>query len=164
MRSRGFSTLILALLLTGPAHADQLSIKLSVTASVVANCRVTLTPLSFGTYDPLGANATSSLDAVATMDMNCTRNARATIAMDSGRNASFGGAVRKLGAGSDRVGYQIYRDAARTAVWGNATDAVQFISGGLRASAPLIVYGRIPAGQEVASGTYSDVVTATIDF
>ena len=155
---------MIAVLFAASASGTEISSKLSVTATVVANCRVTLTPLTFGTYDPLGANASGSLDTVATMNMTCTRNARATIAMDAGRYASIAGPLRQLAAGADRVAYQIYRDAARTEVWGDATDAVHFVSPGLRDAQTLTVYGRIPGGQEVPAGTYSDVVTATIDF
>ena len=41
---------------------------------------------------------------------------------------------------------------------------LQYVSEGIHKPQQLTVYGRIPPGQEVASGVYTDVVTATVDF
>jgi spore coat protein U-like protein len=158
---------IIALLLTATsALADgQASAKMDVSALVSPNCRMTLTALSFGNYDPLGANASQELDATATLSLTCTRNSAATIAMDLGQNPAFGGLSRRLASGDQRLDYQIYRDAARTQAWSAGTSALRYVSTtGITSTNQLTVYGRIPPGQEVASGTYSDVVTATVDF
>ena len=139
--------------------------KMDVTALVVSNCRMTLTPLSFGSYDPLGANATQELDATATLSLTCTRDSIATIAIDRGLNPTGGSLTRRLASGTQRLDYEIYRDAARTETWSAGTNAVRYVSAaGISATSELMVYGRIPSGQDVASGNYNDVVTATVDF
>ena len=161
------NTAIIALLLSATsALADgQATVKMDVSALVTPNCRMTLTALSFGTYDPLGPNASQELDATATLSLTCTRNSIATVAMDQGQNPAGGGLSRRLAAGDQRLDYEIYRDAARTQAWSAGSSAVRYIStAGITSTNQLTVYGRIPPGQEVASGTYSDIVTATVDF
>src|SRR6266849_3228671 len=95
------STIILA---DGRATA-----KLDVTALVTSNCRMTITPLAFGTYDPLGANASQQLDATATLSLTCTRNSTATIAIDHGQYPAGGTLSRRLASGDQRLDYAIYR-------------------------------------------------------
>jgi spore coat protein U-like protein len=165
-RLRQTALLALVLLSATSVLADgQATAKLDVSALVTPNCRMTLTPLSFGTYDPLGANASQELDATATLQLTCTRNSIATIAMDQGQNAANSAAARRLASGDQRLDYEIYRDANRTQAWSIGSNAVRYTStAGINAVNQLTVYGRIPPGQEVAAGTYNDVVTATVDF
>src|SRR5207253_11226918 len=106
-------------------------------------------------------HATQQLDGAARMTMVCTRGAQAAIIIDSGRHST--GSNRALSGGTQRVSYQLYRDEGRTQVWGGGS-ALQFVSNGVARPEQVTVYGRIPPGQEVQSGVYTDVVTATVDF
>ena len=148
---------------TAEAAEQPLTANLSVSAVVVSNCRFTVEPLAFGSYDPMGAHSGSNLEATATLVLTCTRDSHATIVMDGGRNAGPG-LSRGLALGTDRLDYQIYRDSARTQVWGRGADSLSVLAQGLRVPSELVVYGRIPGGQEVAAGNYTDVITATVDF
>lgn len=139
------------------------STPLHVSAEVPSNCIIAVSDLAFGAYDPLATNATQQLDASANVRMMCTRSSRATITIDIGRNAI--GNIRALsGGGTQHVAYRLYRDSGRTQEWGGGAEGLQFVSEGTHKPQQLIVYGRIPPGQEVASGVYTDVVTATVDF
>jgi spore coat protein U-like protein len=146
------------------AGTGTVSAQMAVSAVVVANCRVSLTPLEFGTYDPLATNNTASADTSATVLVTCTRNSQVTIDFDQGQYAPVGSASRMLAFGAERLVYQIYRDTARTQTWGKGADGVQFAAKGISSTEQFTVYGRIPPGQEVPAGTYSDLVTATVDF
>lgn len=151
--------------LSASAAPSHVSATMSVSAVVAANCRVTLTPLNFGSYDPLGVHASAALDATATMQITCTRGSHATILMDAGRAPLASSGLRGLVAADQVLGYQIFRDASRTEVWGEGADAMRFVwSNSSTTAQDVVVYGRIPPGQEVAAGTYGDVVTATVDF
>ena len=164
---RHTALIALALLTATSILADggQATAKMDVTALVSSNCRMTLTPLSFGTYDPLGANATQELDATATLSLTCTKDSIATVAIDRGQNPTGGNLTRRLAAGDQRLDYEIYRDAARTQTWSVGTGALRYVSAaGITSTSELMVYGRIPSGQDVASGNYNDVVTAKVDF
>lgn len=66
---------------------DSATATIAVSATVRRNCTITTTPLAFGTYDPVVANATTPLDATATMTIACTMGTPATIGLDDGSNA-----------------------------------------------------------------------------
>ena len=160
---RNIMALSAGLVLATSLHADTSSAPLSVTAEVASNCVIATSNLAFGAYDPLVQNATQQLDASAGVTVLCTRSSRATVSIDSGRNSI--GSSRTLAGGSQRVSYQLFRDADRTQEWGGGlSDSQQIVSEGIHKPQQLTVYGRIPPGQEVASGVYTDVVTATVDF
>ena len=162
MRNRTYMMLIAMVLMAPAVFASTDNARFQVSATVTPDCSISVTDLSFGQYDPLGQNGSRELDARAGVSMICTREARASIALDYGRSPSAGN--RGLISGEQRVAYQIYRDADRTQVWGSGADALQFVSAGAQNPQQLVVYARIPPGQEVASGPYSDTVTATVDF
>jgi spore coat protein U-like protein len=151
------------LVLATSLHAGTNSAPLTVSADVVSNCVIATSNLAFGQYDPLAANANQAADASASLNVVCTRNTGATISLDSGRNPV--GSSRTLAGSSQHVSYQLYRDAGRTQAWGGGNDGIlQFVSEGVHKPQQVTLYGRIPPGQEVASGLYTDVVTATVDF
>jgi spore coat protein U-like protein len=117
--------------------------------------------LAFGTYDPLGANATVARDATATIQYNCRGGARPAISLSAGSAASY--APRTLRFGGDSLGYNLYSDAARTVVWGDGTAGTQVVNGapGRRT---YTIYGRIFPGQVVASGGYVDTIVITYNY
>jgi spore coat protein U-like protein len=133
-----------------------------MTATVVTNCQVTVSDLAFGAYDPLGAHANQQLDGSAAVRVVCTRSAGASIELDSGENNS--GSQREMSSGTTRIQYQLYRDSNRTRAWSRDSDAVHLVSSSARDSQQFTVYARVPAGQKVASGLYTDVVRATVYF
>lgn len=159
--SRRVLAFVACLVVTTTLHAASSTAKLDVSAEVASNCRIAISNLAFGAYDPLAQNATQQLDAAAGVTMLCTRSSRASIAIDIGRNPVSG--ARSLAGASQHVVYQLYRDADRTQAWGEGSD-IQYVSEGVHKPQQVTLYGRIPPGQEVASGVYTDVVTATVDF
>jgi spore coat protein U-like protein len=149
------------LVLATSLHAASETAPLTVSAEVVSNCVIATSNLAFGQYDPLAVNANQELDAAANVTMLCTRSTSAALSLDAGRNSV--GASRTLAGSSQHVSYQLFRDAGRTQEWGGAS-GIQFISEGVHKPQQVTLYGRIPPGQEVVSGIYTDVVTATVDF
>lgn len=134
------------------------------------SCSLASGNLAFGTYDVFSL---ASLDSSASLVVTCRRAGGApnsTLAIAIGPSASSGAiASRRLqnAGGADFLGYNLFRDAARTAVWGNTAGVdtlVQAISvpnnGSVQVSAT--IFGRIPAGQDVRMGIYSDSVTITV--
>lgn len=154
----------MAIALHAGAQQRTVSVDFPVSAVVPPNCVVLLSALSFGTYDPLAANSTNHADAAADLILTCTKNARVTIELDRGQHAANGAPTRIMSGSGSELNYEIYRDAARTQVWGTGADALKFVSQGVARSQRLSVYGRIPAGQDVPAGTFGDLVTATVDF
>ena len=158
-------------LAAAPALAGSANNNLTVQSTVIANCTVTAATLSFGNYDPLVANAAADLDASQALSIRCNKGTAATsIDMDSGLN--FSGTRRmRIGATANFLGYEIYKDAGRTTLWG--TGAVNGVVPDASASknsdltvggAALSAYGRVPQNQDVTVGSYADTVKITINF
>jgi spore coat protein U-like protein len=66
--------------------------------------------------------------------------------------------------GTGRLGYDLYTNAGRSTVWGCTTTNDVDVTSTSSAANVMTVYGRIPAGQDVATGSYSDTVVVTVTF
>ena len=133
------------------------------TEASAQNCRIAAVPLNFGSYLP---NDPGPLDVSGSVDVDC-RGVRGTFVITIGAGSSNDFGQRLLQSGTDALAYNIYLDAARSRVWGDATAGTSVFSlfrpsGRLRQSFP--VYGRLFAGQDVDPGTYSDNLLVTIIF
>jgi spore coat protein U-like protein len=127
-----------------------------------ASCTVSTTAVSFGVYDVFSATAT---DSTGTITFRCTGNASVTINLNKGTSATF--TPRVLTSGSNTINYNLYTDAARGSIWGDTTGGTSNYSNANPANNQNIVvtvYGRITSGQDVSAGSYSDTITATINF
>ncbi len=134
--------------------------------TVEAACLVTAPALSFGFYDGLsGAPATTSGNAVIT----CNDAPPPTVTLELGPSAVSGGFFPRQmrhDGGSDRLSYNFFVDPGGAAVFGDGTGGTQTRSDKVLKNKPwtVTIYGRIPAGQDVSAGTYSDTLTITINF
>jgi len=137
-----------------------------VQATVDPECIVATAPLAFGSYDPVSANAVTPLDAVGTVNVFCTPGTTATVLLDVGSHAS-GSTRQMLGPSANLLQYEIYRNAGRTLIWGST---VPTANSGTSASISIAInggftaYGRIPAGQDVIFGGYTDSVLVTVNY
>ena len=146
------------------SSAATASANLTVTATVTNNCSITTTPVAFGAYDPVVANASAHLDATGTVTVACTKGATATVGLGLGSHA-LGSSRRLTDGGTNYLTYELYQDAGRAAVWGDAGAAL-FSPGAAPSKSPrsFTVYARIAADQDVAAGNYADTVVATVNF
>ena len=123
--------------------------------------------MAFGAYDGFVANASTALEATATVVSTCTSGAAALITMNAGASAGSGSAdapVRRMTAGAGKyLVYKVYSDVARGTVWGNtAPTGVALIGTGI--SQTLTAYGSVLAAQPAAQGVYSDQLGVTITY
>jgi signal transduction histidine kinase len=67
--------------------------------------------------------------------------------------------------GANTLNYGLYRETARTNNWGNTpgTDTPPAVTAPVLAT-PLTVYGRIPAGQNVRTGNFSDTIMVPVTY
>ena len=107
-----------------------------------------------------------AIDSTGTITYRCNAQAsNITVALTRGGSSTF--SPRRMFKGVEVLTYNLFRNAARTNVWGDGTSGTAVYS---RANPPnnsnvnLTVYGRVPAGQDVSAGTFSDTVTAVINF
>jgi spore coat protein U-like protein len=123
-------------------------------------CTISTTPVSFGSYNVFDSVAKASTGSVTYW---CSWAWTISIYLGKG-TAGTNTPNRQMASGANRLSYNLYLDAAHTQTWGDpspssfATNFVWF------SGATLTVYGLIPPLQDVAIGSYSDSVTATINF
>jgi spore coat protein U-like protein len=138
-----------------PARATTTTANVNVTATVNASCTMTNATVAFGIYNPTAAVAT---DALGTLSVTCTKGTTGTITL-----AGTAGS-RAMLLGANTLSYELYTDATRTTPWAGATTTVSVAAGTGSGAQAITVYGRIPASQFVAPGSYADTVVATLNF
>ena len=128
-----------------------------------AGCTIATSPVQFGGYNVFASAPTDSHGSVS---YRCSGGAKNMwIAISRGDSPTW--PQRTLAKGTERLLYNLFRDAARTAIWGDFSAGT---SGYYEKDPPnnqtitVPVYGRIPAGQDVSAGAYSDSVSVTVNF
>lgn len=161
----GLTTIVLMLLTlmpVTPAFTATVTTTFNVTATVSADCSVTATDLNFGTYNPMSL---SDLDALSTITVQCTLLVPYNVRLNKGLyGENVADRKMKHSTEADQLNYALYRDASRMENWGE-TDGVDTVDG-IGTGLPVYhtVYGRVPAGQNVRTGTYSDTITVTVNY
>jgi len=125
---------------------------LNVLVTVQNTCRITsTTDVDFGTYDP--TDPANDDDGQGSINFRCTKG------------ASYGIYIVRTNtmSGPDSLTYELYEDAGRTSVFPSSSIGTPDTSAS-NAVATKDIYGRIPAQQDVQAGSYSETVTATIEY
>ncbi len=134
----------------------------TVTANIAANCLVSATTLNFGSAGLLNAN----VEAMNTINIQCTPSTPWSASLNAGSGA--GGTVnlrRMTGPGAATVAYTIYRNAARTEVWGDGTSGTFTVTGTGNGNAQVQTgYGRVPPQTTPAPATYTDTIVVTVTY
>jgi spore coat protein U-like protein len=152
-----------ALVMATGAWAGQSTALVWVSTRVEPQCRVSGATMNFGSYNPVGANATQPLDAETTFDVQCTPGSRVSVTLESGLYPDS--SERRLSGttrGARRLAYELYSDASRQRPWTSASPLSLLGFG--RAPQRVRVYGRIPQGQDVPAGSYQDSVLIVVSF
>ena len=134
------------------------------------SCSVSATDLAFGIYDPFSA---SNSDSVGNIEVSCGAFVLgATISyeirLSTGSSGTY--AARTLTSGGSSIAYNLYTDAGRSQVWGDASGSTNSVSDGYllslikNRSEDYSVYGRIPGSQNVPAGSYTDSIVVTVIF
>jgi spore coat protein U-like protein len=157
-------------------YAATATANMAVTASVSKNCAITTTPLVFGAYDPVTANLTLALTGNGTVSVACAKNSSGlTVGMSNGANVS--GAQRQMKgvtvANTDFLQYDLFQPPSNTpgaacnftapTAWTDAAP-LTLSTAPSKAARTYNVCGSIPGAQDVTVDSYTDTVTATINF
>ncbi len=137
-----------------------------VTATVNSNCTISANGLAFGNYDPLVANATTALNATNTITLACVKGVTPSVGLNTGNNSAGAvGTTRAMAGAGAFLSYELYKDSSRTQVWGNSGTGLDTLAT-TTSTTPfgVTVYGTVPAGQGVPVGSYTDTITATVNF
>jgi spore coat protein U-like protein len=129
------------------------------TAQAEANCTISTTSVAFGSYDVFSA---TPRDANGTVQIDCTPRENILVTLSSGSSSVFN--PRTLRSGSNILNYNLFRNAARTQIWGDGSAGTSTSSANNVRNTTLTVYGRVPAAQDAAVGNYADTIVATVIF
>ena len=138
-----------------------------------AACTVSTMPVNFGSYDMFSS---APLDSTGSITIDCSippppPNPPVDVRIAIGQSPNSGSfiprSMRKI-SGSDLLNYNLYTNSSRTLVWGDGTGGTSVITlNTVNRNAPprvMMVYGRIPTGQDVSAGSYSDTLVVTITW
>jgi spore coat protein U-like protein len=128
-----------------------------------ASCSMSTTSIAFGTYNVFSS---APVDSTGSVTYHCNGNTPGVlITMTRGQSPTF--LPRQLGKGTERLAYNLFRDAARTTVWGDftgGTSAFVDLFPPKKEDLTVTIYGRIPPGQDISAGSYTDSVTVVMNF
>jgi len=127
------------------------------------SCTISAVGVSFGTYNVFSASPLDSTGSVSYTCLSIKASDRITIDLSRGSAPTF--LPRRLLKSAELLTYNLYTDAARSTVWGDATSGTSHY-GPIKPSVTdtITIFGRIPAGQDATAGNYTDTVIATINF
>jgi spore coat protein U-like protein len=122
-----------------------------------ANCTLSAQGVVFGIYDTL---ANQNLDGTGSVSVSCDTNASFTVALSPGHGTTL---LRQMQGGADVMTYNLFTDSLRSIIWGDGAGGTA-LANGSGTSVTYAVYGRIPPGQKIRAGAYSDSITVTLSF
>jgi spore coat protein U-like protein len=129
-----------------------------------ADCSVrVVSNVAFGTYNVFSA---TPLDSVGQVRWRCSGVTfpQVRITIDRGRSSTF--LPRRMYSGANPLDYNLYLDAARQQVWGDESPGTQAYYQQYWGFGwvTLNVFGRVPASQDAAVGSYRDDVAVVINW
>jgi spore coat protein U domain-containing protein, fimbrial subunit CupE1/2/3/6 len=141
-------------------------------AATTVNCTASAGGIAFGIYNPLTALANTS---TGTLRVTCngsgtgSANVTVNVTLSAGLSGSY--AARKMFSGANALDYNIFWSTAYNQIVGDdsggsfAGSAGPFVvpAGGSNLATGTF-YGRMPASQDVAPGSYTDVITVTVTY
>jgi spore coat protein U-like protein len=114
----------------------------------------------FGTYSP---RSPEPLDSVSTILYRCPGIGSVRMELSRGNGGSF---QRTMRVRDTVMQYNLYLDAGHSRIWGDGSSGTGvFMAGPTGNGAEKVsVFGRIPPGQRVRIGEYSDQIVVTMLF
>ncbi len=137
-----------------------LSWPFAMNATVPAKCTVATASLNFGAPTALTAN----IDASTNLSVACSNALPYQIQLGPGGFATATPTTRRMTKGAEFVTYALYRNAARTQVWGWTLGTNTFSGTGTGLTVSLPVYGRVPTQATPTPGAYTDAVVITVNY
>ncbi len=125
-------------------------------AAAQAACTVTASGISFGSYI-----SGTTLDTTGTLTVNCASGTAYTVALSAGMGSGATVTTRSMPMSTPAVNYSLFRDAARTANWGQTPGTDTVAGTGTGSAQTITIYARLPS-QYPSPSTYTDTIVATV--
>ncbi|MFO1282166.1 MAG: spore coat U domain-containing protein [Burkholderiales bacterium] len=160
---------------SAPCALVAIALLIASGSSQAFTCSASTTPVAFGAYDVF---ATGNVDSTGTVVVTCSTqttdpigNFSVTYEVELGTGGSGNTSQRRLTSGANTLDYNLYRNNARSQLWGDGVTAPSVSASFTlnRSTTPSrtrahTVFGRIPPLQDVAVGNYADNVLVTLNF
>jgi spore coat protein U-like protein len=136
-------------------------------------CSAATTSVAFGAYNVFTA---TNDDSTGTIVVTCSKTAgdpssvSVSYELELGTGSSGNVTQRTMQSGLDTLNYNLYRNNARSQLWGNGVDApsvtgsFSLTNGTPSRNRSHTVYGRIPPLQDATVGNYTDNVLVTVQY
>jgi len=130
----------------------------SLTATIQASCSISANALTFGNYS--GA----LVETNTTLSVTCTDTTPYNVGLNAGIATGATVTNRMMtGPGGALLHYSLFSNSTYSTNWGNSSGS--WVAGtGTGSAQTLTVYGQVPASQKTISGTYTDTITATVNY
>jgi spore coat protein U-like protein len=140
--------------------SGQVTRTLTVTLQQVSpGCGIGANALNFGNYTGAVLNATT------TIQVACTGGDAYSIGLNAGAGAGATTTTRDMtGPGGAELNYKLFSNSGYSVNWGNTVGTNTVSGTGNNGVQNFTVYGQIPAGQTVATGSYTDTIVATLTY
>lgn len=124
-------------------------------------CGINAGKMNFGVFSLPNA---AVINAQTAIYVKCTNALPYTVTLSKGNSGDF--ALRRMGSSPNKIDYNIYRDSARTLIWGDNTGGYSGVSEtGNGNQQTHTAYARMPALQaSIAPGSYVDTIYAYVNW
>jgi spore coat protein U-like protein len=142
------------------ASAATTTATFTVSAQVANACTISAgNTLDFGPYTGV------EIDKSTTISVTCTNGGTYNIGLNGGTTTGGTDLQRKMaGPNTATLLYNLYTASDLATVWGN-TSANHWVSGtGTGSAQSITVFGKLPGSQGLTVGSYSDTITATVNY
>lgn len=134
--------------------------------NVEAACNLATTNINFGTYDVF---SNLPRDSTGRVSVDCDEAPPPIVTVRIGPSFHSGGfrpRQMRHTTRSERLDYNLFIDPSMSVIWGDGTQGTSTVSDKVHKNKPWVqtLYGRIPAGQDVSVGAYSETVSVTITW
>lgn len=143
-----------------------LAVALPSVVQAAVNCQIrTLVGVNFGAYSVF---APSPLTSTGSLSIRCVGIGAGvspiSVSLSPGVSGSF--QPRKMTKIGDTLNYNLYLDPNGARIWGDGTSGTQIYSAAVSNNqlVNLTIFGRIPPGQDVSVGAYTDTIVLTVNF
>lgn len=166
MKCQGWAALLVICMISLPAPLTAAtSQSFQVSATVVPGCLVVggvsnYGSLNFGSQSAL-ATSTVRVALTAGVQLQCTPGVTLTMSVDGGQYNNSGRHMQ-LSTGSNRVAYQLFRDAAYSQSLGIGQSVTVAYADANNIRLP--IYGQVQLPGNQPGGTYSDVLQVQLSF
>lgn len=147
--------------LCSSAFADSNStIIVAGSAKVNSTCTIAVSPINFGTINSNSQNLQST-----TLTATCTKGTAFNVGLSTGISNNFSSRYMALNDNSDQLNYNIYFDNLYNNILGDGNENTTLINDiGTGNDQTFTLFGKIPTGQFVSPGTYSDLISVTLSY